>query len=389
MADLIAPIMQASRTAKVLIVDDDPYVLSVLYSLLSSEHECRTASSAIEALEYLREEEFDLVLSDIMMPGMSGLELLEHISSLNCDTVVVLISANLQIQSAIEAMRRGAFDYVTKPFNLEEVEASVRRALRHRLLIKANREYERHLEEMVKVRTYELNETVEKLYLNYRATLRSLAAALEARDIETRGHSERVVAYCVRLGRQLKLDDREIVQLEHGALLHDIGKIGVPDSILLKRGPLTEEEWQQMRRHVEYGAQILKGIDFLEGAAQIVKEHHERFDGSGYPRGLAGEQICLGARIFAVADTVDAITSNRPYRSAQPFEAAAEELVKNRGKLFDPKVVDAFLSVPMDSWRELRLLANELRLEIKDGSGREIKYSAISVNSNLLLKQWG
>lgn len=388
MADLIAPITQASRTAKILIVDDDPYVLSVLYSLLSSEHECRTASSALEALECLREEEFDLVLSDIMMPGMSGLELLEHISSLNSDTVVVLISANLQIQSAIEAMRRGAFDYVTKPFNLEEVEASVQRALRHRVLIKANREYERNLEEMIKVRTNELNLTLEKLYLNYRATLRSLAAALEARDIETRGHSERVVAYCVRLGRQLKLDDREMVQLEHGALLHDIGKIGVPDSVLLKRGPLTEEEWQQMRRHVEYGAQILKGIDFLEGAAQIVKEHHERFDGSGYPRGLAGDQICLGARIFAVADTVDAITSDRPYRAARPFEAAAEELIKNCGKLFDPMVVDAFLSVPMDSWRELRQLANETGIEIRDGIGREIKYSAIAVNSKLLLKQW-
>src|SRR5262249_50249612 len=154
--------------------------------------------------------------------------------------------------------------------------------------------------------------------------MRALAAALEARDVETRGHSERVVAYCMRLGKQLELSSGEMISLEHGALLHDIGKIGVPDSILLKRGALTDEEWKHMRRHVEYGAKILRGIDFLNGASKIVSQHHERYDGSGYPNKLEGDLICQGARIFAVADAVDAITSNRPYRQARPFEAAAD-----------------------------------------------------------------
>jgi putative nucleotidyltransferase with HDIG domain len=379
-----------AATARILIIDDEPSILSVLYSLLGDQYECKTASCAAEALEYLQEGSFDLVLSDIMMPGMSGLELLEEITRLNRDIVVILISGNLNIQSAIEAMRRGAYDYVTKPFNLSDVETAVSRALRHRHLVKANQQYEQHLEELVNLRTHELsvanvtlNTTLEKLYLNYRATLRALAAALEARDVETKGHSERVVAYCLLLGKQMGLVDRELITLEHGALLHDIGKIGVPDAILLKRGALTEDEWSYMRRHVEYGAQILRGIDFLDGATQIVAQHHERFDGSGYPSRLEGDLICLGARIFAVADAVDAITSDRPYRASRPFEAAADELLRCSGKHFDPAIVKAFTSVPIDTWREARQLANEPGLVLKDRqTGRDIRYSVLTLGGN-------
>ncbi|HVF91949.1 MAG TPA: response regulator, partial [Blastocatellia bacterium] len=239
MSDLTGGSLSGDRSepARILIIDDEEAILSVLYSLLSDRYECRTATSAVEALEYLREKSYDLVLSDIMMPGMSGLELLKEITRRARDTVVILISGNLNIQSAIEAMRRGAYDYVTKPFNLSDVEAAVHRALRHQTLVKANRQYEQHLEELVSLRTGELsranshlNTTLERLYVNYRATLRSLAAALEARDVETKGHSERVVAYCIRLGRQLGLGESALVTLEHGALLHDIGKIGLPDA---------------------------------------------------------------------------------------------------------------------------------------------------------------
>src|SRR4030095_15330756 len=348
------------RSAKILIIDDEPNVLSVLYSLLGNIHECKTATNAVEALEYLKEDVYDLVLSDIMMPGMTGLELLAEINRVSRDTVVILISGNLNIQSAIEAMRRGAFDYVTKPFDLSDVETAVSRALRHQSLLKANQQYEQHLEHLVGLRTSELtvanstlNSTLEKLYLNYRATLRALAAALEARDVETKGHSDRVVSYCVRLGKQIGLNDRELITLENGALLHDIGKIGVPDGILLKRGALTEEEWHHMRRHVEYGAQILRGIDFLEGASEIVAQHHERYDGSGYPCRREGDQICLGARIFAVADAVDAMTSDRPYRAARSLDDAADELIRCAGAHFDPVVVKAFTEVPLDGWREI------------------------------------
>ena len=390
------PPQTSAGTAKILIIDDEPNILSVLHSLLTDHYECKTATSAAEALEYLREEHYDLVLSDIMMPGMSGLELLEEISRFSRDTVVVLISGNLNIQSAIEAMRRGAFDYVTKPFNLADVETAVQRALRHQLLLKANRQYEQHLEELVSVRTNELslantnlNVTLERLYLNYRATLRALAAALEARDVETRGHSERVVAYCMKLGKQLGLVGRDVIALEHGALLHDIGKIGVPDAILLKRGALSDEEWKHMRRHVDYGAQILKGIDFLEGASRIVAQHHERFDGSGYPHGLEADRITLGARIFAVADAVDAITSDRPYRQARPFEAAAEELTRCAGTHFDPTIVTAFSGVPMDSWREIRHLATEPGLVMQDDkTGREIRYSLLTMAGDRAISEW-
>jgi len=385
-----------NRPAKILIIDDEPSVLSVLYSLFNGTHDCKTATSAVEAIEYLKEETYDLVLSDIMMPGMSGLELLAEITRLSRDTVVILISGNLNIQSAIEALRRGAFDYVTKPFNLSDVETAVERGLRHYWLIKANQQYEHHLEHLVDLRTNELtiantnlNSTLEKLYLNYRATLGALAAALEARDVETKGHSERVVSYCLRLGKEIGLNDRQLITLENGALLHDIGKIGVPDGILLKRGALTEEEWNYMRRHVEYGAQILRGIDFLEGASEIVAQHHERFNGSGYPNRMEGDQICLGARIFAVADAMDAITSNRPYRTARSFADAAEELTKCSGAHFDPFVVAAFNSVPIDSWHEIRELSIEPGLTMKDErTGVDIRYSVLTMSGDRATSEW-
>ena len=396
-APILTPLsLPSHRTIKILIIDDEPYVLSVLYSLLSPSHECKTASSAIEALEYLKEESYDLVLSDIMMPGMTGLELLAEITRLSRETVVILISGNLNIQSAIEAMRRGAFDYVTKPFNLSDVETAVARAIRHQSLLKANQQYEQHLEQLIGVRTNELtiantnlNTTLEKLYMNYRATLHALAAALEARDVETKGHSERVVAYCLRLGKEIGLTDRQLITLEHGALLHDIGKIGVPDGILLKRGALTEDEWSHMRRHVEYGAQILRGIDFLEGATQIVSQHHERYDGSGYPHRMEGDQICLGARIFAVADAVDAMTSDRPYRAGRSFDDAADELIRCSGAHFDPTVVQAFAQVPLDSWRELRHLSTVTGYVMKEQkTGAEIQYSALAVTGDRLASGW-
>ena len=358
--------LDSGAPGRILIIDDEPYVLSVLYSLLAKRYDCKTATSALEALEHLKSETYDLVLSDIIMPGMSGLELLSEITGLNRHTVVVLISGNLNIQSAIEAMRRGAYDYVTKPFDLAEVEAAVARALRHQRLLKTNHLYEQHLQELVQVRTNELtaananlNQALEKLFLNYRATLRALATALEARDVETKGHSDRVVSFSLELGRKLGLSQSELIALEQGALLHDIGKIGVRDSILLKRGPLTADEWVEMREHINHGLRIISGIDFLKGAAPVVGQHHEKYNGSGYPNHLSGEQIHINARIFAVADAVDAITSDRPYHQARSFEAAVDELLRCAGTHFDPEIVKVFMSKPISFWRELREQANE------------------------------
>jgi putative nucleotidyltransferase with HDIG domain len=194
------------------------------------------------------------------------------------------------------------------------------------------------------------------LSLSYHETLESLARALDAREQETEQHTRRVELYSMALAKAMGLSDEELIEIRRGALMHDIGKIGVPDAILLKPGPLTEEEWVEMRRHPETGLSILQGILFFKGAIDIVGSHHEHYDGRGYPRGLVGEQIPLGARIFTVADALDAITSDRVYRKAQSFKAAYEEIMRCRGTQFDPKVVDAFRSIDEEQWMALRAL---------------------------------
>ena len=241
-----------------------------------------------------------------------------------------------------------------KPFDLRQVEAVVKRALEHQALIVAKQRYDNHLEELVEQRTTELDLALNSLEDAYRSTLKALTSALETRDSETHGHSERVVTYSLRLGREYGLDQRQMKALEFGSLLHDIGKIGVPDSILRKPGKLTEEEWVRMREHPGHGQQILRGIEFLEGAARVVAQHHEKWDGSGYPRGLRGEEIDVCARIFAVADAFDAMTSDRVYRRGRPYEDAARELDDWAGKQFDAEVVAAFHRVPTKDWDELR-----------------------------------
>jgi response regulator RpfG family c-di-GMP phosphodiesterase len=340
--------------ARLLIADDDPAVRSVLEEFLCLEHDCESVGSAEEALRLLGEGDFQLVLSDISMEGMSGLELIPRVSAVSPDTLVILVSGSHDIDSAIEAMRAGAFDYIVKPFELEHVRLSVRRALGHQRLLAERRGHETYLEQMIERRTEELDGALCSLGDAYRTTLRALVAALETRDQETHGHSERVVSFSLRLGREFGLDREHMRSLEFGSLLHDIGKIGVPDAILRKPAPLTEEEWLEMRLHPAHGRQILSGIDFLEGASRVVAQHHERWDGSGYPLGLRGEAIDLNARIFAVADAFDAMTSDRVYRTGRTYEAALAELESCAGRQFDPRVVEAFGRVPREDWERLR-----------------------------------
>jgi response regulator RpfG family c-di-GMP phosphodiesterase len=280
--------------------------------------------------------------------------MIPHVAEIAPDAVVVMVSGAQTVESAIEALRAGAFDYVMKPFDLRHVEAAVRRALEHKRLREAKRRYENYLEELVAERTAELDRTLATLEDSYRMTLKALAAALETRDRETHGHSERVVSFSLRLGRELKLTGESLRSLEFGALLHDVGKIGVPDAILHKPAQLSAEEWVNMRRHPVHGQQILQGIEFLEGAARVVGQHHEKWDGTGYPLGLRGEEIDLNARIFAVADAFDAMVSTRVYRAGKPYEAAAEELERHAGRQFDPVVVAAFMRIPQPDWEELR-----------------------------------
>src|SRR5882672_3895763 len=337
-----------------LIVDDEVEVRSVLHDLLSEAYQCCEASSAEEALAQLRERDYQLVISDITMSGMSGLEMIPHVKVISPDTVIVMISGMQTIESAINALRLGAFDYLMKPFDLRQAEAAIARAYEHHELITAKRRYENHLEELVAQRTAELDQALDSLENAYRTTLQALTAALETRDAETHGHSERVVTYSLRLGREYGLSPANMKALEFGSLLHDIGKIGVPDAILRKPAKLTDEEWVRMREHPLHGQQILRGIDFLKGAAKVVAQHHEKWDGSGYPLGLKTEDIDICARIFSVADAFDAITSDRVYRKGRPYEAAAQELEEWSNRQFDPRVVEAFHRVPKDDWDELR-----------------------------------
>ena len=345
--------MPTNASPRILLVDDEVEITEILADLLSEDYDCIRAGSAEQALGLLREKEFQLVISDITMPGMSGLEMIPHVKSLAPDTVVVMISGMQTVESAIRALRLGAFDYLMKPFDLRQVEAVVKRALEHHDLVVAKQRYENHLEELVEQRTAELDRALNSLEGAYRSTLKALTAALETRDSETHGHSERVVSYSLRLGREYGLNSDEMKSLEFGSLLHDIGKIGVPDSILRKPAKLTEEEWVRMREHPLHGQQILRGIEFLQGAARVVAQHHEKWDGSGYPLGLRGDDIDICARIFAVADAFDAITSDRVYRRGKSYEAAAQELDDWAGRQFDPKVVEAFHRVPKDDWEVL------------------------------------
>lgn len=345
--------MSGDLKSRILIVDDEHEITEILKDLLSDEYDCQTVGSAEGALALLAETDFQLVISDITMPGMSGLEMLPFVKRISPKVVVVMISGMQTVESAIGALRLGAFDYLMKPFDLRQVEAVVKRALEHHQLIVAKQRYEDQLEELVEQRTKELDRALNSLEDAYRSTLRALTSALETRDSETHGHSERVVTYSLRLGREYGLTGDKLKALEFGSLLHDIGKIGVPDSILRKPGKLTEAEWIKMREHPLHGQQILRGIEFLEGAARVVSQHHEKWDGSGYPLGLHDEEIDVCARIFAVADAFDAITSDRVYRRGKSYQEAAKELDDWAGRQFDPKVVEAFHRVPQDDWDEL------------------------------------
>src|SRR5437660_8619886 len=250
----------ANSNPQLLIVDDEAEVRGVLRDLLGDTYDCGEATSAEEALTQLRARDYQLVISDITMSGMSGLEMIPHVKVISPDTVIVMISGMQTIESAINALRLGAFDYLMKPFDLRQAEAAVTRALEHHELVAAKRRYEYHLEELVEQRTAELDEALASLEKAYRSTLKALTAALETRDAETHGHSERVVTFSLRLGREYGLSEAEMKALEFGSLLHDIGKIGVPDAILRKPAKLTDEEWERMREHPVHGQQVRAGL---------------------------------------------------------------------------------------------------------------------------------
>lgn len=338
---------------KVLITDDENDIRELLGDFLEDKGlQYFLAENAFDALTVFKKNpDIDIVMSDIRMPGRSGLDLLEDIKEIDEDVVVIMISAVKDIESAISAMSRGAYDYVSKPFKLAEVGIIVDKAIDKRKLTLENREYQRELEIKVAERTEELKKALDELDMTYLRTLESLATALDMRDEETQGHSVRVLQYAMKLAELLGIKEQsKLKTLEYGSLLHDIGKIGIPDSILKKPSKLNEKEWEIMRTHPEAGYKILSNIKFLEEASMIVLHHHENYDGTGYPDKLKKNEIPLAARIFSVADALDAMTSHRSYREALSFKEAKEELKLYSGTRFDPEVIEAFFSLSLKEW---------------------------------------
>ena len=332
--------------SRILIVDDDPTVRDVIGTLLSEEgYDCTTADCAERGIDLVRGREFNLVLSDVKMPGRDGLWLLDRVRSEQPATAVVVLTAFGDTEAAVECLRRGAADYLLKPPRATDLVRAIERALAKQRLDVARQRYKDSLEKRVKEKTSELSRALREVESSYGNTLAALVAALDAREHETGDHSQRVVRYTLAIADRLGISAEDRPHIARGALLHDIGKIGVPDAILLKPGKLTDDEWVEMRKHAQIGFNIVSAIDFLQKAGEVVLSHHERWSGGGYPRNLSGEQIPLGARIFAVADTLDAMTSDRPYRRGTTLANARKEIARCSGTQFDPHVVEAFLSI--------------------------------------------
>ena len=343
-------------TERILVVDDEEPIREIISSMLNAAgYKTRQASSGMEALAILSSAgEFELLLSDLMMAELDGIALLERSKEKYPDMPVIMVTAVHDISVALAAIRNGAYDYLLKPFEREQLLAMVRRALEHRRLKLENRAYQSNLESLVAARTEQLRQAMTDLERSYDITLEALGDALDLKDAETEGHSKRVTAFTIAIARAMGLSGDKIRVIARGAFLHDIGKMAIPDHILRKPGALTMEETQIMREHSFRGYQMLKKIPFLAEASEIVYAHQERYDGSGYPRGLKGKEIPLGARIFSVADALDAITSDRPYRAAQTINAAREEVERFSGRQFDPDVVQIFLQMPDTIWEDLR-----------------------------------
>lgn len=352
-----SPVPAAGEASRVLYVDDEPSLCRAFARLFREDErfDVRTVSSPEEAITLMGRETFDVVVSDLRMPGMSGIELLATARRRLPRARRLLVSGYADFESALDAINEVGVDrLLTKPWTNDELRGAVNAAVNVGQLERENErvteELRRRTEELEGVNRH-LDALVEERTSNL---LDGLVSALDLRDSETQWHSRRVGRYARRLARELGIEGRELDDIERGATLHDIGKIGVRDAVLLKPGPLDEKEWAEMRRHPALGYEILSNIGFLERARLIPLHHQERFDGTGYPQGLKGQEICVGARVFAVVDTYDAITSDRPYRKCRTYEVARHEIEKFAGTQFDPEVVAHWLRITQAEWDAIR-----------------------------------
>ncbi len=323
-------------TSTILIVDDEPTARQTIESILEGQgYHLEMAENGIQAIEKALSILPDVILLDVMMPGMNGFEVCRRIRSeaVLAEIPIIMVTALDDRQSLLSGLDAGADDYVTKPYDRYE--------LRARLLgiTRLNR-YRKLLDERANI-----EQAHTQLLEAYDATIEGWSLAMELRDKEIEGHAKRVTELTLRLGEMMGLSSEELLHIRRGALLHDIGKLGIPDAILHKPASLSEEEWVEMKKHPQYAYEMISPIEYLRAALDIPFCHHEKWDGSGYPRGLKGEQIPLAARIFAVVDVWDAVTLDRPYRAAWDKQKALTYIQNESGKHFDPQVVELFLKM--------------------------------------------
>ena len=330
---------------RILVVDDESEIVAFIRELLSNRgYEVAGLSDTRDFVPEFDSFRPDACVLDFRMPYHSGSDLLDIVKKKDPLVEVIFLTAQDEASLAVNLMKRGALDFLLKPVELNQLLISIGRALEHRRLVIENENYRLHLEQLVLEKTKALNQALTSLSNVHSATLDTLSMALDFRDQSTSGHSRRVADLTAGAAKAMGVRDGSLVQIEHGALLHDIGKLKIPDSILWKPAKLSEEEWYTMRKHPDYGFEFLSNVEFLKGAAEIVYAHHEKFDGSGYPRGLQREQIPFGARVFAIVDSVDAMIYKRPYNTPIPFEDAAAEVHRCSGTQFDPALVEPVIA---------------------------------------------
>jgi putative two-component system response regulator len=330
---------KSNQPVKILVVDDDENIRDLLTNRLSKQgFDCMSAESGASAIQLINTKRFDAVLADVHMPGMSGIELLQHLKARDPETTVLMITGNDTTTDAVIAMKLGADDYILKPFSFDEVLIELNRALERRQLRKEVQAYQTNLEQMVAQRTAQH----QQLFVSI---MQSLIFALEAKDPYTDGHSRRVAWLAGQLGARVGLRDHDLETIEMAAVFHDLGKIGISESILIKPKPLTSEEYLKVQTHPEIGARILQPMQEFHEILPIVRYHHEKFDGSGYPLGLKGDEIPLGSRIIAIIDAYDALTTVRPYSQPIASEKAVERLVSEAGTKYDPVLIDLFVDL--------------------------------------------
>ncbi|MDZ7698916.1 MAG: response regulator [Deltaproteobacteria bacterium] len=324
---------------RILVVDDEEPVGRLLARILKKVHrECCLALSAEEARRILKEEIFDLILCDIRLPGESGISLVEHVISHHPDTAVIMVTAEDDPETVEKALEIGAYGYIVKPFQRSEVIINVASALRRQRLEVESRNYREDLERMVADRTAKLEQTLDGI-------IQVVAHTVESRDPYTAGHQVRVAGLACAIAEEMECPQDQVKGIRMAGSIHDLGKITVPSEILSKPIRLSDIEFALIKTHPQVGYDILKDIDFPWPVAEITYQHHERLDGSGYPRGLKGEEIIPEARIMSVADVVEAMASHRPYRPAVGLEKALEEIETNAGSLYDPEAVKACLTL--------------------------------------------